>query len=138
MADLCTFDSTLTTFDSTVRTFDQTTCQQVTPPQQIVFVGDGAISWQEYVKQEFRRRHLIDELEEEEEKLEKVEKRIVQARKKLKSEPTEGILANLFKLEIRKEELVNKIQALKVEMIPLQAFFDAEIDDDDEEVLLMS
>jgi len=26
MADLCTFDSTLTTFDSTLHTFDQTTC----------------------------------------------------------------------------------------------------------------
>lgn len=32
MADLCTFDSTLTMFDSTLRTFDQTTCSGEAAP----------------------------------------------------------------------------------------------------------
>lgn len=49
MADLCTFDSTLTTFDSTARTWDQTTCQQVQEAPQAV--GGGRMPR--------RRRYLL-------------------------------------------------------------------------------
>lgn len=109
----------------------------VTPPAQVVLVGDGVLSWQEYVTAEFKRRHLLKALDKEESKLKKVEKRIVQAKKKIKYERTEGILANLFEMEMKRDEIENKIRSLRVEMIPLEAFFEAEIDEDDEEVMLL-
>ena len=109
----------------------------VTPPvTQVVLVGDGE-SWQDYVTAEFRKNHLLEELKQERKELKKVEKKIAKAKVQVKKEKTEGILANLFRLEMRKVELENKIQAMKVEMIPLERFLDAEIDEDDEEVLLL-
>jgi truncated hemoglobin YjbI len=136
MADLCTFDSSLTTFDSTVRTFDQTTCQA----QQQVFiqhVGGGELSWEDYVTAEFRRKHLAQEIKVEERKLKRVEKQIVQAEQKLPSKHHEGILANLQRLAFRKDEITNRIEAMRVEMVPLERFLEAEIDDDDEEVMFL-
>lgn len=57
MADLCTFDSSLTTFDGTARTFDATTCQDGAQPQPdseaIGSVGD-AFFWQR-----MRRQHRV-------------------------------------------------------------------------------
>lgn len=139
MSDLCKFDSTLTTFDSTARTFDATTCQQV-QQQFVIQVGGGGLSWEDYVKAEFRRKHLQEELEKEEKKLERVEKQIVRAERqiKAKSEHQEGILANLVRLELRKDEIENKIQAFQVELVPIERFLEAEIDEDDEEVMLLS
>ena len=101
-------------------------------------VGDGGPSWQDFVTAEFRKNHVLKELKQEEKKLETLEKRIVQAKNKLKkSEHPDGILANLFKLEMKRDEVENKIEALRVEMIPLERFIDAEIDEDDEEMLLL-
>ena len=110
----------------------------VTPPAtpQVVIVGDGE-SWQDFVTAEFRKNHLLEELKEEQKELKKVVKKIAKAKVQIRKEKTEGILANLFKLEMKKVELENKIQAMKVEMIPLERFLDAEIDEDDEEVLLL-
>ena len=109
----------------------------VTPPVVTIAVGDGS-SWQDFVTAEFRKNHVLKELKQEEKKLETLDKRIVQAKKKLKkSEHPDGILANLFKLEMKRDDVENKIEALRVEMIPLERFIDAEIDEDDEEVMLL-
>lgn len=108
------------------------------PEQQVVVVGAGGEfeSWEDYVKAEFRRKHLKAELVKEEKKLKTVQKRIKSVEKK--SEKTEGILANLLRLEFKKQEIQHRIEALKVEMIPLEMFLEVDIDDDDEEVMLLS
>jgi hypothetical protein len=108
------------------------------PVQQSTSVGGGGLSWQDFVSAEFRRKHLSHLLDVEEKKLEKVEKKLKVVRKKLKAlktEPTKGILANLQALEFKREKIENKIQALEVEMVPLELFLEAEIDEDDEEVM---
>jgi hypothetical protein len=111
----------------------------ITPPvQQSTSVGGGGLSWQDFVSAEFRRKHLSHLLDVEEKKLEKVEKKLKVVRKKLKAlktEAPEGILANLQALEFKREKIENKIQALEVEMVPLELFLEAEIDEDDEEVM---
>jgi hypothetical protein len=110
----------------------------VPPVVQQTSVGGGGLSWQDFVSAEFRRKHLSHLLDVEEKKLEKVEKKLKVVRKKLKSlkkEPNEGILANLQALEFKREKIENKIQALEVEMVPLELFLEAEIDEDDEEVM---
>jgi hypothetical protein len=112
----------------------------IVPPvqQPTASVGGGGLSWKDFVEAEFRRKHLSHLLDVEEKKLEKVEKKLKVARKKLKSlkkEPPEGILANLQALEFKRDKIENKIQALEVEMVPLELFLEAEIDEDDEEVM---
>ena len=130
MSDLCTFDSSLTTFDSTARTFDATTCQA---QQFVIQVSGDGVSWQDYVTAEFRKKHLQQELKKEERKLDRVEKRIVQAKKQVQEKKTEGILANLLQLEFRRDEIENKIQAFHVELAPIERFLETEIEDDDRE-----
>lgn len=105
------------------------------PPRILLGAGGEFESWQDYVAAEFRKKHLQFELVKQEKKLKTVEKRI---RSVEKSEKTEGILANLLRLEFKKQEIERKIEALEVEMIPLEMFLEAEIDDDDEEVMLLS
>jgi hypothetical protein len=110
----------------------------IAPVIQQTSVGGGGLSWKDFVEAEFRRKHLSHLLDVEEKKLEKVEKKLKVVRKKLKSlktEPPEGILANLQALEFKREKIENKIQALEVEMVPLELFLEAEIDEDDEEVM---
>lgn len=110
----------------------------VTPPVVVtVQVGDGGPSWQDFVTAEFRKNHVLLEINKEEKKLQRVEKKIAKAKVQIRKEKTEGILANLFRLEMKKVEIENKIQAMKVEMIPLERFLEAEVDEDDEEVLLL-
>ena len=112
---------------------------QITPPPvtQTVIVGDGN-SWQDYITAENRRNLLERTVAKEEKKLEKIEKRIAREMKKVKaSEHPEGILSNIFKLEAKRDELENKIELLKVEMIPIEMFLQAAIDEDDEEILLL-
>ena len=134
MANLCTFDCTLTSFDSTARTFDATTCQQ----QQIVILGGGdGISWEDYVTAEFRRKHLQVELKKEERKLKTVERQLKRVEEKLPEQRTEGILANLQRLAFKKDEIQNRIEALRVEMVPLDKFIEAEIEEDDQEVMAL-
>jgi hypothetical protein len=115
-----------------------TTSTPVIEPVIQTSVGGGGLSWQDFVSAEFRRKHLSHLLDVEEKKLEKVEKKLKVVRKKLKAlktEPPEGILANLQALEFKREKIENKIQALEVEMVPLELFLEAEIDEDDEEVM---
>ena len=107
------------------------------PTGQVESVGGGGLSWQDYVTAEYRRKHLKEELEKQEKQLKKVEKQIRSAEKKVAQKRTEGILANLQRLEFKKDEIEHKIQALEIEMIPLEMFLEAEIDDDDEEWMLL-
>lgn len=113
--------------------------EAVEPPVVVVTttqVGGGEPSWQDFVTAEFRRKHLQHLLVQEEKKLKAVKKKLRTVEKKVKSgEKTEGILANLLRLEFRKDELENKIQAIRVEIIPVEMFLEADIDDDDEEVM---
>lgn len=103
-------------------------------------VGGGDLpTWQDFVNAEFRRKHLSHLLDVEEKKLERVEKKLKVVKKKLKkAERTEGVLANLQALEFKRDEIENKIHALRVEMVPLELFLEAEINEDDEEVMLVS
>ena len=110
----------------------------VTPQATITLVGDGQ-SWQDYVTAENKKNLLQKAVAKEEKKLERVEKQLAREIKKVKtSGHPDGILANIFKLEMKRDELENKIQAVKLEMIPIEAFLEAEIAADDEEVLLLS
>jgi hypothetical protein len=98
--------------------------------------NDGE-SWREYVEAEYRRRHLRTELVKQEKQLKTVVKQIKTAEKKVKQERTEGILANLQRLEFKKDEIQHKIEAYRQELIPLEWFLEAEIEEDDEEVMLL-
>lgn len=107
------------------------------PTVQVVS-GDGDFeSWEDYVKAEYRRKHLKEELVKQERQLKKVKKQIKAAEKKVSEKRTEGILANLLRLEFKKDEIQHRIEALEVEMVPLEMFLEAEIDDDDEEWMLL-
>ena len=106
----------------------------VTPQATITLVGDGQ-SWQDYVTAENKKNLLQKAVAKEEKKLERIEKQIAREMKKVKaSEHPEGILANIFKLEMGRDELENKIEAMRIEMIPIEAFLQAEIDEDDEDI----
>jgi predicted transcriptional regulator len=98
---------------------------------------DDGQSWREYVEAEFRAKHIQKELVKQEKQLKTVVKQIKTAEKQVKQERTEGILANLHRLEFRKDEIRHKIEALRQELIPLEWFLEVEIDDDDEEVMLL-
>jgi hypothetical protein len=98
---------------------------------------DDGQSWREYVDAEFRRKHLQKELVKQEKQLKTVVKQIKTAEKKVKQERTEGILANLQRLEFRKDEIQHRIEAYRQELIPLEWFLEAEIEEDDEEVMLL-
>ena len=107
------------------------------PPVRSIIQGAGGEfeSWEDYVKAEFRRKHLLKELVREEKKLKKVEKQIKEVEKKVAEKRTEGILANLLKLEFKKDEIQHRINALEIEMVPLEMFLEAEIDEDDDEIM---
>lgn len=107
----------------------------VVVPTQIQ-VGDGGPSWEDFVTAEFRRKHLLDELYKQEKKLKKVEKQLKKVEEKLpESKHPEGILANIQKLAFQRGEIEHRIEQIRMEMLPIEAFLEAEIDDDDEEVM---
>jgi predicted ribosome quality control (RQC) complex YloA/Tae2 family protein len=98
---------------------------------------DDGQSWREYVEAEFRAKHIQKELVKQEKQLKTVVKQIKTSEKKVKQERAEGILANLHRLEFRKDEIQHKIEALRQELIPLEWFLEADADEDDEEVMLL-
>ena len=109
----------------------------VTPPVTVtVQVGDGGPSWQDYVEAKFKKNHVLQEIQKEEKKLQRVSKRIEKAKVQVKREKTEGVLANLFKLEMQKVDLENKIKVMRLDLDPLIAAIERmEIEDDDNEFM---
>ena len=105
----------------------------------VVQVGGGGFeSWQDYVKALHEKRQLAVQLKKKKAELKKVEKKIAVAKKNPPEHP-QGILANLFRLELKREELRTEIHAKESELLSLQWLIEAvEIDEDDEEVMLLS
>jgi hypothetical protein len=111
---------------------------QVVVTQRLVVGAGGELSWEDHVKAIHEMRMLEGQVKEKKKELKKVEKQIKVAEKKLKVEKAEGILANLHRLEMEKDELENKIEALEVDLEPLiMAIEKFEIEEDDQEFMMM-
>jgi hypothetical protein len=80
---------------------------------------------------------LEGRIREEQKELKKVEKKLKTVAKKIESkEKPEGILATYLELELKKDEIENKIQALEVDLEPLiMAIEKWEIEEDDNEFM---
>lgn len=108
----------------------------VTPPATAqVVVGDGELTWTDHVKAVHEMRMLENQVRTQKKALKKVIQQIKVAEKKVKEKRTEGILVNLQRLEFKRDEIELKLEKLEIQMIPLEMFLQAEIDEDDEEVL---
>jgi len=143
MADLCTFDSTLTTFDSTSKRFDQTTCQQVVQQQAVLVGGGDFVSWKDEIEARHRKRELersLARLVREEKKLveetKKTERKIEAERRQEK--PIEGILSRYWEISLKVEEKKIEIRNVRQELEQAIWFLGQRIEDeeDDEEELL--
>jgi len=143
VADLCTFDSTLTTFDSTSKRFDQTTCQQVVQQQAVLVGGGDFVSWKDEIEARHRKRELersLARLVREEKKLveetKKTERKIEAERRQEK--PIEGILSRYWEISLKVEEKKIEIRNARQELEQAIWFLGQRIEDeeDDEEELL--
>jgi len=144
MADLCTFDSTLTTFDSTSKRFDQTTCQQVVQQQAVLVGGGDFVSWKDEIEARHRKRELersLARLVREEKKLveetKKTERKIEAERRQEK--PIEGILSRYWEISLKVEQKKTEIRNVRQELEQAIWFLGQRIEDeeDDEEELLL-
>ena len=144
MADLCTFDSTLTTFDSTSKRFDQTTCQQVVQQQAVLVGGGDFVSWKDEIEARHRKRELersLARLIREEKKLveetKKTERKIEAERRQEK--PIEGILSRYWEISLKVEQKKTEIRNVRQELEQAIWFLGQRIEDeeDDEEELLL-
>ena len=144
MADLCTFDSTLTTFDSTSKRFDQTTCQQVVQQQAVLVGGGDFVSWKDEIEARHRKRELersLARLVREEKKLveetKKTERKIEAERRQEK--PIEGILSRYWEISLKVEEKKTEIRNVRQELEQAIWFLGQRIEDeeDEEELLLL-
>ena len=144
MADLCTFDSTLTTFDSTSKRFDQTTCQQVVQQQAVLVGGGDFVSWKDEIEARHRKRELersLARLVREEKKLveetKKTERKIEAERRQEK--PIEGILSRYWEISLKIEQKKTEIRNVRQELEQAIWFLGQRIEDeeDDEEELLL-
>ena len=144
MADLCTFDSTLTTFDSTSKRFDQTTCQQVVQQQAVLVGGGDFVSWKDEIEARHRKRELersLARLVREEKKLveetKKTERKIEAERRQEK--PIEGILSRYWEISLKVEQKKTEIMNVRQELEQAIWFLGQRIEDeeDDEEELLL-
>ena len=143
MADLCTFDSTLTTFDSTSKRFDQTTCKQVVQQQAVLVGGGDFVSWKDEIEARHRKRELersLARLVREEKKLveetKKTERKIEAERRQEK--PIEGILSRYWEISLKVEQKKTEIRNVRQELEQAIWFLGQRIEDeeDDEEELL--
>lgn len=111
----------------------------VVTPQVVttVTVGGGDIpTWQDHVKALNDQKFLELRLNDQKKELKRVQKKIKVAEQRYKSEKSEGILENLWKLEQKKEEIEHKIQAMEVDLKPLiLAIEKFEIEEDDQEFM---
>jgi len=144
VADLCTFDSTLTTFDSTSKRFDQTTCQQVVQQQAVLVGGGDFVSWKDEIEARHRKRELersLARLVREEKKLveetKKTERKIEAERRQEK--PIEGILSRYWEISLKVEQKKTEIRNVRQELEQAIWFLGQRIEDeeDDEEELLL-
>ena len=143
MADLCTFDSTLTTFDTASKRFDQTTCQQVVQQQAVLVGGGDFVSWKDEIEARHRKRELersLARLVREEKKLveetKKTERKIEAERRQEK--PIEGILSRYWEISLKVEQKKTEIRNVRQELEQAIWFLGQRIEDeeDDEEELL--
>jgi hypothetical protein len=112
--------------------------QVVVTQTAVVVGGGGELTWEDHVKAIHEMRMLEGQVRKQKKELQKVEKQIKVAEKKFKAEKSEGILANLHRLEVKKDELENKIEALEVDLEPLIMMMDKwEIEEDDQEFMMM-
>ena len=129
MADSCLFDGAI--FDSAV--FD--VCEEAveTPVAAArVVVGDGQPSWEESVRERYQQVH--GRLEAKVKERNAVTRKIAAVKKKIETEKVEGILANLYLLEERKQTLTREIKDLRIEI----KWVNLEVEDEDDvEVLLL-
>jgi hypothetical protein len=103
-----------------------------------VIVGAGGeLTWRDHVKAIHDKRMLEGRIREEQKELKKVEKKLKTVAKKIESkEKPEGILATYLELELKKDEIENKIQALEIDLEPLiMAIRKSEIEEDDKEFM---
>jgi hypothetical protein len=112
---------------------------QVVVTQRLAVGAGGELSWEDHVKTIHEMRMLEGQVRRQRKELQKVVKQIKSVEKKFKAEKTEGILANLHRLEQKKDELENKIEALEVDLEPLtmaiEKFEMREIEEDDQEFM---
>lgn len=115
---------------------------------QTVFVSFGGggreLTWQEHLLAKKEKHDLEQQLREKKAELKKVVRKIKAAEKKVeKSEHPEGILANLWKLADRREELKKEIQATHQEWMDVQTLLIAALkqkeyeEEDEEEIEMM-
>lgn len=102
----------------------QTNFQQGVVVRTVLVTEDVGGGWEDYVKEKNDQK-LRRELRTQERQLKKVEKKIANVEKKLAKHP-EGILANLHRLEARREEIKTRIREIRIE-------FDFPVFDDDED-----
>src|SRR6478736_3685833 len=138
MADLCTFDSTLTTFDSTSKRFDQTTCQQVVQQQAVLVGGGDFVSWKDEIEARHRKRELersLARLVREEKKLveetKKTERKIEAERRQEK--PIEGILSRYWEISLKVEQKKTQIRNARQELEQAIWFLGQRIEDEEDE-----
>jgi hypothetical protein len=111
---------------------------QVVVTQRLVVGAGGELSWEDHVKAIHEMRMLEGQVKEKKKELKKVVKQLKVVEKQYKQEKAEGILANLYKLEMKKEEIETKIEALEVDLEPLiMAIEKFEIEEDDQEFMMM-
>jgi hypothetical protein len=94
-------------------------------------------SWQDYVRKLQARQSLQTQLKKQKTELKKVAKKLKVAVKQVVEKRTEGVLANILDLELKKDEIENKIEAIQYDLKPLQMMLakahEQEIQEDDEE-----
>lgn len=107
------------------------------------FLGKDVPSWKESLKAVHEQRELERKLAQAKKEVRQVDNKIRQAEKKVTQAPTikarpQGILANLHRLEVRRDALQVKIQDYEQQLLDLEPLITAsrrskEIDDDDED-----
>lgn len=118
------------------------------PTVQTVFVNVGGagepLSWEEAVLEVHKKRMLEERIRKYGKELKRVQKKIKVAAKKVKQAPVhpEGILANLWKLEERKEEIKLEVKQLREEVLNIETLLIAaqklkEYEEEDEEEIEM-
>jgi septal ring factor EnvC (AmiA/AmiB activator) len=104
--------------------------------------GDEFISWKDQLWAIHLRRTAQYELKKEVTTLKKVEQQIKEVEKQVAKKRTEGILANLFRLEQRHDEVSHRVMIAERKLegleIAIAAISKREIEEDDEDAFLLT